>query len=409
MKLAIIGDRGIPARYSGFSTLVEQIGLRMVEEYGFEVTIYCRRNYYAERPKYYRGVRCVYLPAPGGKSLESVVHSNLSILHAAFRSYDAVLLLDPGNAPFALPLRLRGFPLIIHTDGLGWKRQKWSALQKRYYKWSEWVSTRLADWLVTDSKAMQAYYRDEYAADSSYIPYAGEVGSGVDESILEQHGLTRNGYYLCVARIEPDNNIDLIIREYRLAGVERPLVVVGAARYDTPYAKSISAENDNRVRCIGGIYDKNRLNALFANAYVYLHGHEVGGTNPSLLNAMHMSAAPVAIDVVFHREVISDEGLFFSTENNRLAKIIEQLELDEESVRRLKKLAKSRSDSLYRWDAVVDAYVHLFRGVIIRHKDKSDLRKLLVREIYKPMKFFHDSNAQALTSPRDSMFNQLEE
>lgn len=388
MKLAIIGDRGIPARYSGFSTLIEQIGVRMVEEYEYDVTIYCRKNYYSERPQFYKGVECVYLPALGGKSLESIFHSNLSIIHSVFRSYDVVLVLDPGNAPFVLPLKLRGFPVIIHTDGMGWKRQKWSPFQQKYYKWSEKVSAWLSHWLVTDSKAMQQYYVDEYQSQSSFIPYAGEVGQGVDESILDEYDLIKNGYYLCVARVEPDNNMDVIIREYRLTNTTKPLIVVGSARYDTPFGRAIAAENDDVVKCIGGVYEKEKLNALFSNAYVYLHGHEVGGTNPSLLNAMHMSAAPVAMDVIFHREVMTDEGLYFTKEKNNLSSIIEALDQDEEKVIRLKELAKNRSDTLYRWDAVVDAYVKLINIVKEEYKNINNLERTLESEVYNPLEFF---------------------
>ncbi|MFT6050387.1 MAG: glycosyltransferase involved in cell wall biosynthesis [Halioglobus sp.] len=389
MKLAIIGDRGIPAKYSGFSTLVEQMATRMVAEYGFEVTVYCRSNYYDSKPPLYNGVKCVYLPAPGGKSLESIVHSNIAILHAAFCSYDVVLVLDPGNGPFVLPLRVRGHPVIIHTDGMGWKRQKWSPLQQRYYKWSEKISALFAHWLVTDSKAMQDYYVEEYKSKSSFIPYAGEVGDHSDESILKEFGLTKGEYYLCVARIEPDNNIDVIIREYRKAKSTKPLIVVGDARYDTPYGRAIAAEDDEIVHCIGSIYQKNKLNALFENSYVYLHGHEVGGTNPSLLNAMHMSAAPVAMDVIFHRQVMTDDGMFFSKRDNHLASIIQELDNDPEKVSALRILAKSRSDSLYRWDAVVDGYVKMAQLVLKNYKSKAALHDALAKEVYEPLKFFN--------------------
>ena len=389
MKFAIIGDRGIPARYSGFSTLIEQMATRMVNEYGFDVTIYCRSNYYEDRPKFYNGVRCVYLPAPGGKSLESIIHSNLSILHATFCSYDVVLVLDPGNGPFVLPLRIRGFPILMHTDGMGWKRQKWSPFQQKYYKWSEKITAWFSHWLITDSKAMQQYYVDEYQADSSFIPYAGEVGEGLDDSILQEHGLEKNSYYLCCARIEPDNNIDLVIREYRLSKSNKPLIVVGDARYDTAYGRAISAENDELVRCIGGVYDKEKLNSLFTHSYAYFHGHEVGGTNPSLLNAMHRSAAPVAMDVIFHREVMTDEGLFFSKEPNQLASIIRKLEQDESIVTRLKTLAKQRSDAHYRWDAVVDGYVKVISILKDGYKNKQSLSNSLSQEVYEPLEFYN--------------------
>lgn len=388
MKLAIIGDRGIPARYSGFSTLVEQLATRLVRDFGFDVTVYCRSHYYERHEPTFKGVHCVYLPAPGGKSFESIIHSNLSIAHACFQKFDLVLVLDPGNGPFVLPLRIRGFPLLMHTDGMGWKRQKWSPLQQRYYKWSEKVSANLGHWLVTDSLAMRDYYIDEYNSDSTFIPYAGEVGTGMDASVLAEHALERDGYYLAVARIEPENNIHLIIREYRAARLSRPLVVVGDARYDTPYGRQIAAESDEDVRCIGSVYEPNKLNALFHNSYCYLHGHSVGGTNPSLLNAMHMRAAPVPLNVVFHREVMGEDCIYFEPDIGHLAAILQRLDHNPEQVEALRRTAKHRSDSLYRWDAVAAAYAELMQRMLSCRKGAKPLAESLQDKIYQPERFF---------------------
>ncbi len=393
MRLAIIGERGIPAKYSGFSTLIEQMATRLVSRYGFEVTVYCRSHYFAERPARFKGVRCIYLPAPGGKSLESIIHSNLSITHAFFSSYDLVFVLDPGNGPFVIPLRLRGFPVVMHTDGMGWKRQKWSPMQQRYYKWSESVTARLSHWLVTDSEAMRQYYLDEYRADSTFIPYAGEVGAGLDASVLADHGLVENGYYLAVARIEPENNVHVVIREYRAANLQKPLVIVGSARYNTPYGRQINAESDDKVRCIGSVYDTNKLNALFANCYAYLHGHEVGGTNPSLLNAMHMRAAPIAMDVVFHREVMGPQGLYFSAKEGNLRDVLRNVDSNPQRVSELRDVAKLRSDSLYRWDAVVAAYAEMFKRVVQARARKRPLREAMNERLYQPEHFFDGGTA----------------
>ena len=133
--------------------MVEQLAVRLVDDYGMDVTVYCRNQYYEERGPDYRGVRRVFLPAPGGKSFESIIHSTMSILHAAFSRYDLAFVLDPGNGPLSLPLVLRRMPMVLHTDGLGWQRRKWSPLQQRYYKWSEKVSALFATWLVTDARA----------------------------------------------------------------------------------------------------------------------------------------------------------------------------------------------------------------------------------------------------------------
>ena len=391
MRIAIIGERGIPARYSGFSTLIEQLATRLVSKYEFAVTVYCRSQYYEERPPSFKGVRCVYLPAPGGKSFESIIHSNLSIAHACLSSYDLVFVLDPGNGPFVLPLRLRGFPIVMHTDGMGWKRQKWNRMQQRYYKWSESVTAKLSHWVVTDSEAMRDYYLGEYSTDSTFIPYAGEVGSGADTSVLEEHGLSSDNYYLAVARIEPENNVHVIIREYRAAGLRRPLVVVGDARYDTSYGRQIANESDENVRCIGSIYNPNKLNALFANSYAYLHGHEVGGTNPSLLNAMHMRAAPIAMDVVFHREVMGPQGLYFGPAEGELKGVLRQIDSSPQTVSELRSVAKFRSDSLYRWDAVAAAYAEMFRRVEEANRNRVPLAEAMRGRLYRPDEFLDEA------------------
>lgn len=388
IKIAIIGDRGIPACYSGFGTLIEQLAVRLVNDYNFDVTVYCRKQYYEERPRMFKGVRCVYLPAPGGRNFESIIHSNLSVLHASLASYHLVLVLDPGNGPFLLPLIIRRMPTILHTDGMGWKRQKWSPMQQRYYKWSEWVSARLASWLVTDSRAMQDYYVSEYSAPSSFIPYAGEVGDGSDVSELEKHSLKKGGYYLLVARHEPENNVHLIIEEYRKAAVERPLVVVGANRYDSSYGRAIASESDDKVLCIGAIYNAAALNGLFENCHVYLHGHEVGGTNPSLLNAMHLGAAPVPVDVIFHRQVMGDTAEYFSKEPGALAKIIKSLDNSPDRVEALGKLARTRSDQLYRWDAVAAGYAELFRRFLAARRDRASYQDRLADDVYRPNEFY---------------------
>lgn len=386
LRVAMIGDRGIPARYSGFSTLVEEVSTRLVAEHGFDVTVYCRTQYFEAHPPEFQGVRLAYLRAPGGKSFESLLHSARAILHAALRGFDAVFVVDPGNGPLTLPLVLARTPFAIHTDGKGWQRTKWSPLQRRYYKWSERASARLADWLVTDSPAMQDYYRAEYQASSSYIPYGSQVGGAPDASVLAQHGLQPGGYHLVVARLEPENNVDLVIREHRRSAARLPLVYVGSARYESEHSRAVMAESDERVRCIGAVYEAEKLNALYAHCRSYLHGHEVGGTNPSLLRAMGQGAACVPIDVVYHREAMGPQGLFFDKAEGALARTIERLEADDALVARLGAVARERADALFRWDAVAAAYARLLHALAARRRDAGALSSLAA-PVYDPASF----------------------
>ncbi|BAV64962.1 DUF1972 domain-containing protein [Sphingobium cloacae] len=398
LRIAIIGDRGIPARYSGFSTLVEELAVGLVRDHGMDVTVYCRNQYYEERPARFKGVRCRYLPAPGGKSFESIVHSNLAVLDASLRRFDLVFVVDPGNGPFIVPLRLRGVPVLIHTDGLGWQRRKWSPLQQRYYKWSEWVSARLASWLVTDSRAMQLYYRDEYRAGSTYIPYSGEVGDAPDLAALARFGVTPGQYYLVVARMEPENNVDHIIREYRLSGVKHPLVVVGSVPYESDYARAVAAEDDGQVRCVGGVFESAALNALYRHCAAYLHGHEVGGTNPSLLRAMHWGAPCVPIDVVFHRENVGPDNPYFSKARGHLAAILADLDARPDRRAALGRAAQARAEAAFRWDAVVDGYAGLFRRMLDLKASRTRPSSDRIGEMYRPDRFAASPDLPARTA-----------
>lgn len=388
LRIAMIGDRGIPARYSGFSTLVEEVSTRFVANHGIDVTVYCRSHYFEEHPAHFRGVRLVYLRAPGGKSFESLLHSASAIAHASVRRFDLAFVVDPGNGPLTLPIVLRRMPLVIHTDGLGWQRRKWSPLQQRYYRWSEWVSARLATGLVCDSVAMQEYYLRTYDATSAFIPYGGVAGEPPDDAAPARYGLESGRYHLVVARLEPENNVDLIIREYKASKARYPLVYVGGARYESDYSRRIFGETDGRVTCLGPVYESAILNGLYKHCRTYLHGHEVGGTNPSLLRAMAAGAACVPIDVVFHREALGEDGPYFGKEPGSLARIIEDLEADGGKADRLGQHALSRADRFYRWDAVAAAYADLFSGIVEARRHATGHARNAAPDVYHPERFF---------------------
>lgn len=387
LRIALIGDRGIPARYSGFSTLVEELAVGLVRDHGMDVTVYCRNHFYEEHVPLFKGVHCRYLPAPGGKSFESIIHSNLAVIDACFRGFDLAFVVDPGNGPFVLPFKAIGVPVVIHTDGLGWQRRKWSPLQQRYYKWAEWVSARLATWLVTDSRAMQRYYLDEYRAQSTYIPYSGDVGDQPDMAAMDRYGIVPGDYYLVVARMEPENNVDHIIREYRASGVTKPLIVVGNVPYDSDYARGIAAEDDGQVRCVGGVFESGILNALYRHCAAYLHGHEVGGTNPSLLRAMHWGAPCVPINVVFHRENVGEDNPYFDKTQGHLAGLLRELDADPVRRAAIGRASQAHATATFRWDAVVDGYATLFRNIVARRHARKRPSGTGIGETYRPERF----------------------
>ena len=366
LRVAILGGRGIPANYSGFDTLIEELSARLVARHGMDVTVYCRRHYYEQRPATHRGARCVYLRAVRGKGLESIYHTSRSVLHAMFRRFDVAFVVDPANAPFAWPLRMLGTPTVFHTDGLGWMRSKWSGLARRYYRWVEGFCARTATALVTDARAMQRYYQTTWGRDSTFLAYGSESQGGVSDEGLARFSVRPRDYYLAVARLEPENNAEVLVREHLASGVARPLLVVGGARYRTAWHERLFATACDRVRFVGGVYEPAILNGLYANCRAYVHGHEVGGTNPGLLRAMAHGAPVLAVDCEFNREVAADGGRYFGKAAGEGAALLRSVDGDDAALLRLGSAAKARADSAYRWDDVADGYADLFRSVARR-------------------------------------------
>jgi glycosyltransferase involved in cell wall biosynthesis len=360
MRIAILGARGIPASYGGYETLIEELSLGLVKSNASDVLVYCRKGYYENHPATYGGVQLVYLPAPRSKAFESLFHSFIASLHVLRQSVDVVYFVDPANAPFCLLLRMCGKKVIIHTDGLGWKRTKWGPLARRYYKFVEWLSARTAHALVTDNPAMEKYYKSEYGADSTYIPYGAQSHYGEDDTVYKEFGLDPDGYLLVVARLEPENNTDLIISEYVRSKVMLPLVVVGDAPYSSHYMQRLKSLANEKVIFTGRLNDQPKLNALYRGAFLYIHGHEVGGTNPSLLRAMNAATAPLVLNVNFNTSVVADCGFVFEKKRGALAEELDKILSNPADAKVLGQKAHARAESLFRWDSVVSNHYRLF-------------------------------------------------
>jgi glycosyltransferase involved in cell wall biosynthesis len=361
MEIAFIGARGIPASYGGFDTLVEELATGLASSH--HCIVYCRSGHYCDKPSQYRGVHLKYLPALKLKVFESLFHTFLCSLHLIFNRPDVVYIVDNGNAPIAGFLRLFGLKVIIHTDGLGWKRKKWGPVAQRLYRLTESLSTLFANAIVTDNPIMTQYYKDNYGADGYEIIYGAKNSFGVDDIALEQHQLLSKSYILIVARIEPDNNVDLLIEGYVKSKCKKPLVVVGDTPYSHAYSNLLRSIADDRVLFLGRIDDQRKLNSLYAGAYVYLHGHEVGGTNPSLLRAMDAGTAPAVIDVPFNRTVIDDGGLWFGRDSQELANLINHWDQSPELIEKISKRAKAIADERYLWSDVVNKHEVLFQEI----------------------------------------------
>jgi len=366
LTIAMVGTRGVPAAYGGFETAIEEVGRRLAE-CGHQVVVYTRGS--ERREKEYLGMRVVHLPAVPVKQIETLSHTGLSTLHLMLRRRpDATFVFNAANSPFLPLLRLRRARVALHMDGLEWRRSKWGPRGKAYYRWAEQFGVRTADALIADAPGIADYYLHQFGVPTELIRYGAPIldeppARGVGELDLEP-----DGYHLVVARFEPENHVREIVQGYRESDATLPLVVVGSAPYSAEYTQEIQrlADGDDRIRLIGGVYDQELLDALYANALTYVHGHSVGGTNPSLLRAMGAGTAVIGFDVPFNREVLDDDGWFFA-EPDAVASALEEAEAHPERTRERGARARDRARAAFRWDAVADAYEDLARRLVAGH------------------------------------------
>ncbi len=359
LSIAMIGTRGVPAHYGGFETCVDEVGARLADR-GHSVTVYCRTAPEDRQaaPTSYRGMNLVHLGAMKRRSLETLSHTGLSVAHLMRNRTDVAIVFNCANAPWLPFIRARGVPVATHVDGLEWKRGKWGPIGQRYYRVAEAVAVKLSDGLIADAVGIADYYREKFDADTDLISYGAPVVGRADDRLAEL-GLRTDGYHLVVARFEPENHVDMIVKGYVASAATLPLIVVGSAPYSDDYTAKVQGLADERVRFLGGVWDQALLDQLYANARSYFHGHSVGGTNPSLLRALGASAPTDAFDVVFNREVLGDAGRYFRTAAD-VAQLVEQSELDQDNQRSRGRAARDRA-GLYDWDLVADRYEALCR------------------------------------------------
>jgi glycosyltransferase involved in cell wall biosynthesis len=357
VRIAILGTRGVPARYGGFETAAEEIGIRLAD-WGHEVVVYCRNP--GQRQNEYRGMTLVNLPAVRVKAVETISHTGLSAVHAILRGKpDVVFLFNAANAPYISLFRASGIPVAIHVDGLEWRRAKWGRRGSAYYRWAEARSARWAQAVIADSLGIVDHLMAEHGVLATYIPYGAPVVVPNPQRLAEV-GLEPRSYHLVVARFEPENHLTEIVSGYVSSKCRLPLMVVGDAAYGDAYRKEVlkAAQDDLRVRFLGSIWDQDLLDALYAGAASYLHGHSVGGTNPSLLRAMGAGAPVIANAVAFNKEVAAGNGRYFSTPHE-VALACESVELNPEEALARGFAGRVDVSERFQWEEVADQYEKL--------------------------------------------------
>jgi glycosyltransferase involved in cell wall biosynthesis len=363
-RVAIIGIKGYPYVYGGYETLIKSIAER-IKLQQTDVTIYCHRSLFADKPKSVNGIHLKYIPALESKSLSQLTHSLLSTLHACFCRYDAILYVNVANAPFGWLPRLFGTKTLINVDGMEWLRPKWKGLGSLYYTWCARMVKYTFNTVITDAEEMRKTYATQFNTSSVMIPYGAEKSSGTNTDILNQLNVLPHKYYLVVGRMIPDNNLNFIIEEYKRSGSDMPLVVVGDDIFKSDYAKKIHASTTDleNIKFAGYVEDYNALTTLYEQCFAYIHGHEYGGTNPTLVLAMQSSCLILALNSRFNKEVLNngENGLFFNKRTSSLTKLMEKAASadSQTALEEMKKKGPWRVENMYNWDKIANQYLNI--------------------------------------------------
>jgi glycosyltransferase involved in cell wall biosynthesis len=365
MTVAIIGSRGYPYVYSGYETFVKELSERLVKK-GIHVKVYCHKNLFKDRPRTVNGIELIYIPTIETKSLSQLIHSFLSMMHACIGKTDVILAVNAANGPWGLIARIFGKPTCINVDGMEWLRPKWKGLGSKYFHFSAWLATKWYDRIITDAEEMRKVYLEEFKKDSTVIAYGANIRYPKDTSAIAQFGLSQQDYYLVVGRLIPDNNADLIVREFLAAGSTKKLVIVGDVPYKDKYAQLIKSAASENVLFLGYITNSEILAELYHHCFAYLHGHEFGGTNPTMLKAMAYGCAILALDTRFNHEMLSGDrfGLFFTKTPQSLAVLMQNVEHQPDLLEELRGKSREALTDKYNWDHITDAYIALLNDLV---------------------------------------------
>ncbi len=353
MHIAMLGTRGIPARYGGFETFVEEVSARLVAR-GHSVTVYCRQGNAADPPPVHRGARLVVLPSLRRKHLDTLSHSLISTAHLLRHRAHVVHICNVGNAPVLPLLRAAGVPTVLSVDALEWKRQKWGRSARRFLQAAERLAAREADVLVADSRVVARYYAERHRRAPLYIPYGAELPAQVPADHLAGFGLRPDGYVLFVGRLVPEKGVHLLVDAFAGLPADVPLAIVGDDPFEQEYVTRLRQRAGPNVRFLGYVYG-DAATQLFAHAYLYVQPSEIDGTSPALLTAMGHGRAVVVNSIAEHLETVGDAGMSFRFNDvEDLGTILRRLLADPREVRAWGSRARARVAREFTWERVTD-------------------------------------------------------
>ncbi|PEQ04285.1 glycosyl transferase [Bacillus wiedmannii] len=377
----IIGSKGIPAKYGGFETFVEYLTERKKsEDIQYHVSCLADNNEEFQHNK----ARCFNVKAPEIGSAKAVAYDILSLRECISYIkknnlkncivYILACRIGPFFSFYKRKLEKMGVQVFVNPDGHEWKRSKWSPAIRTYWKISENLMVKHADLLVCDSKGIESYIQEDYKKHepkTTFIAYGADVTTSSlkedDSTLIEwykKHDVAAGEYYLVVGRFVPENNYELMVREFMKSNSKKDFVIISNVEENQFYQELLAKtkfNKDPRIKFVGTVYDQDLLRRIREDAFAYFHGHEVGGTNPSLLEALASTKLNLLLDVVFNKEVGEEGAVYFSKEEGVLANLIQEVEAySEDEIDKLSNKAKDRIIHEYSWEKIVNDYENLF-------------------------------------------------
>lgn len=353
-RIAIVGSNGIPSKYGGFETLVEYLAEHLSDQ--FSITVFCSSKFQDYRVSSYKGVDLQYINLdPNG--WQSVFYDFFSLLRC-IKNYDKVLLLGCSGGILQWAFYRYRHKIIINIGGLDWQRSKWNLFTRKFLKLSEKFALRFSNRIISDNQGIKEYIREEYGFDSTVVAYGGDQAFSVDtKTDLEEYPFLKSPYAFALARIQPDNNIEMLCNSFDDDSLF-PLVIVGnwnSSRYGQELRKIY--KKNSKIILLDAIYDQNELNLVRSNCYVYLHGHSAGGTNPALVEAMNLGLPIFAFDNIYNRYTTENQASFFSN-----SKILKEMlaNISENELQRNSENMHSIAKSRYCWSHICAAYARIF-------------------------------------------------
>ena len=375
----IIGSRGLPAQYGGFETFVDQLVSYQVSP-DIQYHVACLSNDQAFQHFDYKGVDCFTIKAPKLGPARVIAYDMMAISYALKviekQGIEKPIFYVLGNtigafvAPFARKIHKMGGQFYINPDGLEWKRAKWAKPIQAYLKYSEKIMTRHADLVISDNPGIESYIKEAYPwSKTTYIAYGTDLSptslSSQDNKVREFYHkwqTQEKNYYLILGRFVPENNYETAIREFMASSTKRDLVII-CNQEGNPYFEELrdrtGFDQDPRVKFVGTVYDQDLLKYIRKEAFAYIHGHEVGGTNPGLLEALAHTDLNLVLGVSFNQTVAKDTAHYWTKETGNLAHLIDQVD-PLEDVSEWGQRAKANMKQNFTWEKIVGEYEELF-------------------------------------------------